>query len=780
MRLSTIWAILLVWLVAACARDMGFDDGDGSEQVGSVSSAVVTMSTDATTYPKAGTVHVSFSGGPGAPRDWIGIAPVGAPDGQFIAYKYVSLVGGVTSGGAAFDLPASAAGEYEARLFYNDSYTRLGTSNTFHVGPLITTDRGSYAPSDTIGVSYSWVLPGNGLDWVAIAPVGGSAQSYVRWAYTGGNTNGAQSFPVGGALPIPPGTYEARLYGYFDVLQATSAPFTIIGPSITTDKSVYLAAETMSVSYDGAVGSGTDWVALIPEGAPDASYVRWAYTNQSSSGTLTFSLAGLPAGSYVVKLFANDNLTLQATSALASVADNVAEITVDKAAYLAHETAHVTFTNTTPTARDWVAIAPAGSPGAGYLRWQYTGGTSGGALDFPIAGLPSGSYVARLYANDVLDLRATSAEFSVSAAAHDVTTDKTTYLRTETAQVRFTAVPATSFDWVSITPVGAPETSYVRWAYTNGASTGTLGFALADLAPGDYVARLYANNILDLRATSPVFSVTAAMGVSTTKTHYTGGEPVVVTFAGLPGNGRDWIAIAPVGAPGMGYVAWAYSNGQQHGTRSFAVAPGRYVARLHLDNGYAIAAESAPFDVVAKLEIATASLPYAILNGSYNRQLTATGGVAPRTWSLAPGSSMPAGLALSASGAISGSPTTEGSQSFTVRVTDAASQEAERTMSLEVRSIAPKPALTSISPDSAMLLAEPVTLTVIGTNFLPRSVVYWGSNNPLPTTYVSSTELTATISTELLGLAGPHPITVYTSLPGGGTSAPRTFTVVVP
>ena len=75
--------------------------------------------------------------------------------------------------------------------------------------------------------------------------------------------------------------------------------------------------------------------------------------------------------------------------------------------------------------------------------------------------------------------------------------------------------------------------------------------------------------------------------------------------------------------------------------------------------------------VASQLQITTTSLPGAIVNVIYPpQQLQASGGVPPYTWSLATGSSLPAGLTLSAAGVVSGTPTAAGSFSFTVQVKD--------------------------------------------------------------------------------------------------------------
>ncbi|MHC4714860.1 MAG: putative Ig domain-containing protein [Planctomycetota bacterium] len=70
------------------------------------------------------------------------------------------------------------------------------------------------------------------------------------------------------------------------------------------------------------------------------------------------------------------------------------------------------------------------------------------------------------------------------------------------------------------------------------------------------------------------------------------------------------------------------------------------------------------------LEITTTSLPNGTVDVAYSETLAATGGVTPYTWSVISGS-LPSGLSLASStGVISGTPTTEETQNFTVQVTD--------------------------------------------------------------------------------------------------------------
>ena len=67
--------------------------------------------------------------------------------------------------------------------------------------------------------------------------------------------------------------------------------------------------------------------------------------------------------------------------------------------------------------------------------------------------------------------------------------------------------------------------------------------------------------------------------------------------------------------------------------------------------------------------ITTTSLPNGTTGTAYSSSVSATGGTSPYTWSVSAGA-LPAGLALSSGGGISGTPTAAGSSTFTLKVTD--------------------------------------------------------------------------------------------------------------
>jgi hypothetical protein len=79
------------------------------------------------------------------------------------------------------------------------------------------------------------------------------------------------------------------------------------------------------------------------------------------------------------------------------------------------------------------------------------------------------------------------------------------------------------------------------------------------------------------------------------------------------------------------------------------------------------------FVTASKLSILTTALPGAQTGAPYSTTLASSGGTPPYTWSLAAGS-LPQGFVLSSPGSITGTAIQVGSSTFTVKVTDSASQ----------------------------------------------------------------------------------------------------------
>ncbi|MGC2111724.1 MAG: Ig domain-containing protein, partial [Candidatus Korobacteraceae bacterium] len=163
----------------------------------------------------------------------------------------------------------------------------------------------------------------------------------------------------------------------------------------------------------------------------------------------------------------------------------------------------------------------------------------------------------------------------------------------------------------------------------------------------------------------------------------------------------------------------------------------------------------------------------------YSAMLTASGGKAPYTWSLASGSSLPAGLMISTdsngNGIISGTPTTPGPpMTFTVQATDSESTPSTGTaiLSLTIIQISTTslPNATINSPYNASLTAvggqSNYTWTVVGGS-LPTGLSISNSS------CLNSKNPTCSITGTPTGMLGIYPVTFQVS-DGGNPPAKAT------
>jgi hypothetical protein len=86
------------------------------------------------------------------------------------------------------------------------------------------------------------------------------------------------------------------------------------------------------------------------------------------------------------------------------------------------------------------------------------------------------------------------------------------------------------------------------------------------------------------------------------------------------------------------------------------------------------------------------------------------------------------------------------------------------------------PTLTALAPSSATVGASSVSLVVFGSNFENGATVQW-NGTVLSTSWVSATQLTATIPASDIASAGTAKVTVANPRPGGGTSTAQIFTI---
>ncbi len=191
-------------------------------------------------YSPGEPIVVDFEHLPGNPNDWIGVYPKGAPnDWEYVltwsftnGSQALDTAPGPTSGSLTLDgLPA---GEYEVRLFFNNSF-QVEAMDALWVQEScasLQVSKTTYTPFEDIEVTFRH-LPGNPNDWIGIYPQGVPSDwgHVLVWTFTNGtqSLNGAPG-PTAGqvTLPgLPTGTYEARLFFDNGFTAHASVAFTV-------------------------------------------------------------------------------------------------------------------------------------------------------------------------------------------------------------------------------------------------------------------------------------------------------------------------------------------------------------------------------------------------------------------------------------------------------------------------------------------------------------------------------------------------------------------------
>src|SRR5690625_1312358 len=172
--------------------------------------------------------------------------------------------------------------------------------------------------------------------------------------------------------------------------------------------------------------------------------------------------------------------------------------------------------------------------------------------------------------------------------------------------------------------------------------------------------------------------------------------------------------------------------------------------------------------------IAPATLPDGTTGTPYSQALSANGGIAPYSYAVTAGS-LPAGLALSSAGILSGNPSAAGTSNFAITATDSSTgtgpYSQTQTYTVTIASAAPiaGPVSSTVAYGSG---ANPITLNLSGGT--PTSVAV-ASPPAHGTALASGTTITYQPDA---GYAGPDSFT-YTASNSDGTSAPATVSITV-
>ena len=404
--------------------------------------------------------------------------------------------------------------------------------------------------------------------------------------------------------------------------------------------------------------------------------------------------------------------------------------------------------------------------GASSLTWTRTSGSLPAGLTLNADGTITGTPTA-----------SGTSDFTVQAGAgNNITATKAFRITVDPAQainITTTSLPSGKVG-TSYTATLASSTSGVTWSVSAGslpaglslnASTGTISGTPTSAGTSTFT----------VRAVKGASSGTRQLSITVAQA-----DAINITTTSLP-SGKVGTSYTATLASGTSGVTWSVSSGSlpaglslNASTGTISGTPtsaGTYTFTVRAMKGASsgtrqLSITVSPADTASTtITITTASLPSGTVGTSYSAQLASS--VSNASWSVSAGN-LPAGLALSTSGRISGTPTAQGTFSFTVR---AASGNASGTRALSITVNAASLTITTTSlPSGTVGEAYRQTLQA------SVSGVTWSvSSGSLPAGL--SLESTTGIISGTLSQAGSYTFTVQAR--SAYANATKTFTVNV-
>lgn len=162
------------------------------------------------------------------------------------------------------------------------------------------------------------------------------------------------------------------------------------------------------------------------------------------------------------------------------------------------------------------------------------------------------------------------------------------------------------------------------------------------------------------------------------------------------------------------------------------------------------AVQTIKMSVAPPLAITTTTLPNGIVGTAYSASITTTGGLAPLSFF---GGNLPPGLTLSATGVLSGTPTTSGTFAIEVQVSDfSASPQTAFQFYTIIVSGTPVASMRFVNLGSQFVSSNIVTASVLALD---------ASNNPIP-----NTQITVAVGTNACPAEGSSPNSAVTDVTG--------------
>jgi hypothetical protein len=264
-------------------------------------------------------ISVSFNGGPGNSKDWIGVYPEGVTPGSTgsTIWNYVNGTrtagAGLREGSMTFGSGLNLAGVWTAYLLVNDGYTVV-TNVSFNVlaptAPAVRPSDTRYAPGQTINVGFT-NGPANPKDWIGVYPEGvtpGSTGSTI-WNYVDG-TQAGNAGKASGLVTFQKGLTAVGKYRAY---------------LLENDGYTILASEPITVAVPIVSGASVVSTSPAPDTtgvAPNAPY-RAELTNGIALASIRLSLNGKAAAATVTGTAQQASVTFTNALLLAPASSNV-------------------------------------------------------------------------------------------------------------------------------------------------------------------------------------------------------------------------------------------------------------------------------------------------------------------------------------------------------------------------------------------------------------------------------------------------------------------------
>ena len=627
---------------------------------------------------------------------------------------------------------------------------------------------GAYQPATTVSQSFTIVVPGGAVSFSS-GPSLPNATGETPYSYTIAATGGAAPYTfsiTGGTLPNGLSLSPA---GVLSGTPLEGGTFTF-GVRVT-DAATQTADQTFQLVVDGPA------LSLSPTSLPNGTGGQ-AYTqNLSTSG-------GVAPYSYAVTAGAlPTGMTLSSTGALSGTptATGSASFTVtvtDQHGFQGSQA--YTLAVDAPTITLDPATLPHGTGGQAYTQ---TLTASGGTASYSYA-VTAGTLPAGLVLSPTGVLSGTptaSGSFNVTVTA----TDQYDFQGSQAYTLVIDA-PAIAIAPATL-PGGMAGQSYTQ---TLSASGGTSPYTYA-VSVGTLPAGLTLSASGTLSGT-PTAAGSFHITVTATDQHGFQGSQAYTLVIDAPTIAID-PATLPHGTGGQAYTQTLTASGGT-ASYSYAVTAGTLPAGLALSpagvlSGTPTVSGSFSLTVTATdqhgfqgsqaytlvvdapaIAIAPATLPGGTVGQPYTQALSASGGTSPYTYAVSAGT-LPAGLTLSASGTLSGTPTAAGSANVTVTVTDQHGFQGSQNYALTTV----QPAPVAVNDTASVNANASVTVAVTANDSGPITSIAIAQAPAHGTATVSGLNVVYTPAHDYFG----DDSFKYTATGPGGTSAAAVVSVTV-